>query len=521
GQYALQPVAAYAPLIGGLVVRGKVAGRGVVTLQEGLDARISLSVGGDDEEFVPFEWTAAEMQAELGREPVPRLILHLAAEGGGTALWRDLEVQVVLPFPTPDELRAEIVTELDWIFQLWAERARDDIGESTAFLAHFFDVLTGDPTRDLQGGPSVYADLLLAAGDLGGIPAWAEARDRLIEEILDRCLNENTGLPRTWDCRLDRPNDDVFMQVAGHIGFLLDVSERGPERLRARALAAAERAGTTVLAKGLFPDGDVCAKYRPSDGLTNVGYNDLRVLDVPAQLARLGRSTGEPGYVAAALEALARLEYVHSWPGTWAGIDPGFDDRFGHFGARSLVMWRAQPDRPVFGRLVMEGYRYYAPLWRDALRLGGNVAADQVRCWRILVELTELQPALRGEVAPLLRAAARSHFKGQQYPDGVWGDVTVTGFDPNTGLQVGDTQGVPQNLLLGLAIASDPALAETPGGPDLDELRAMFTAVLRSSRATYRRQYGYLSTRREVKGINESGGSLRLAVGLVAMLEKL
>jgi len=521
GQYAFQPVAAYAPLTGGLVVRGQVSGRGVVTLQDGLDARVSLSVGGDGEEFVPFEWTAAEMKAELGRELVPRLLLHLAAQGNGTALWRDLEVQVLLPLPTPDDLRAEIVAELDWIFTLWRERARDDTGQPTAFLAHYFDVLTGEPTLDAPGGPNVYAHLLLAAADLGGIPAWAEARDRLLEDILDLCLNEDTGLPRTWNSQSDQPNDDQFVEVAGHIGFLLDVAERGPERLRERARAAAERAGATVLAKGLFPDGDVCAKYRPSDGQTNTGYIDLRVLDVPAQLARLGALTGEEAYVSAALEAIARLEYAHSWPGTWAWIDPGFDDRFGHYGARSLVMWRAQPDQPAFRRLALEGYHYYAPLWRDALRLGGNVAADQVRCWGILAELAELEPALREEVAPLLRAAVRSHFKGQQYPDGVWGDVTVTGFDPKSGLQVGDTQGVPQNLLLGLAIASDPALAATPGGPDLDELRAMFTAVLRSSRETYRRPFGYLSTRREVAGINQSIGSFRLAVGLVAMLEKL
>ena len=80
---------------------------------------------------------------------------------------------------------------------------------------------------------------------------------------------------------------------------------------------------------------------------------------------------------------------------------------------------------------------------------------------------------------------------------------------------------MPQNLLLGLAIASDAELAATKGGPDVDELRAMFTAVLRSSRETYRQPYGYLPTRRKVAGNNLSAGSLRLAVGLVAMLKKL
>ena len=36
----------------GLVVRGQVSGRGVITLQDGRDARVSLAVGGDGEDLL-------------------------------------------------------------------------------------------------------------------------------------------------------------------------------------------------------------------------------------------------------------------------------------------------------------------------------------------------------------------------------------------------------------------------------------------------------------------------------------
>ena len=130
--------------------------------------------------------------------------------------------------------------------------------------------------------------------------------------------------------------------------------------------------------------------------------------------------------------------------------------------------------------------------------------------------MARLEPAEASRVADLLRAAVRSHFKGEQYGNGAWGDVTIFGFDPRADLQVGDFTGVPQNLLAGLAIAYDGEL-----GLRTSELRAMFTTVLRSSVAEYRRPYGFLSTRSEHSGINPGGGALRFAPGLVEMLGKL
>jgi hypothetical protein len=49
----------------------------------------------------------------------------------------------------------------------------------------------------------------------------------------------------------------------------------------------------------------------------------------------------------------------------------------------------------------------------------------------------------------------------------------------------------------------------------------MFTAVMRQTAATFRREYGYLSTRAVRAGQNPAGGEVRLATGLVEMLEAL
>ena len=114
--------------------------------------------------------------------------------------------------------------------------------------------------------------------------------------------------------------------------------------------------------------------------------------------------------------------------------------------------------------------------------------------------------------------AARSHFKGEQYGNGAWGDVTIVGFDPMDQLQVGDLTGTPQNLLGGLAAIYD---AEGFAPEVREELRAMFATVMKSSKTTYRRPFGYLETRRENVSSNASIGSLRLAAGLVEMLRKL
>ncbi|MBK7645575.1 MAG: hypothetical protein IPJ19_21505 [Planctomycetes bacterium] len=170
----------------------------------------------------------------------------------------------------------------------------------------------------------------------------------------------------------------------------------------------------------------------------------------------------------------------------------------------------------LFRRFALDGFAHFAPLWRDALRFGGNVAADQVRCWTLLADLSRLDEQAGKSIRPLLSAAVRSHVKGEQYEDGSWGDVTIYGFDPNSNLQVGDYPGAPQNLLHGLA-----ALYGKDLGLRTDEQRAFYTAVLRSSMHTYLEKYGFLSTRRPLNGANPAAGTLRMMLGLSKMLEAL
>ncbi len=524
GEYAEQPVPLYAPLASGLLIRGAVGGRGRLSIRDGGGGEVQLAVGDGEADFVPFECSGAQLAEALGRAPLPRLTLRLAAGESSTAHWRDLEVLVPLPCPEPEALRAEVVEELRWILELWRTHAGDSEGEPTTFLAHTFDVLTGEALRPMPGGHNTYTDLLVAAAAAAPqVPEWRERAELATRDVLERAVHPVTGLPRTWDCALDRPRDEAFAEVGQHLGFLLEVAEGGPPPLRERALELARRGADTILARGVSPDGEVSAKYRPRDGTPNPGFGALRRLDVPAQLVRLARLAGDEGapYLDAAREAVGCFEYTHRWAGNWREIDPAFDDEYGHYGARAVAMWADAPGEETFRRLALGGFEHFAPLWRDALRLGGNVAADQVRCWEILLAVAEEEPALAPRIASLISAALRSHVKGQQYDGGAWGDVTVFHFDPQADLQVGDTFGPPQNLLVGLAVAYDPLLTEAAGGPDREKVRALFTAVLRSTREVYRRPHGYLSSRREMVGINECAGSMRVAVGLVKMLERL
>jgi len=527
GEWASQPVAAYTPLQPGISVRGQIKGRGTLVLRDGAGHEMRVTVGpkgdasaGGFEPFdIPFAVFAETLDVDAGTLR-PRFVLELRPAADSTAFWSALDVRVPLPCPSPAVLRADLITELDWIFSLWIEHAADGEGRlETGFLASQFDILTGVAKGPVPGGHNVFFDLLMRATRVHDEPRWHAAFDRFLTDFLELGFDPGTGMPRHWDVARDEPLDS-FLEIAETLRFLLDVASDGPHAHRARALERAQAIGRTVLARGVLPDGRVAPKYRPSDAHPNADVIALRQLDLPAQLGRLGALAGEEAYRDAALHALAVLEYEHIWPGVWHSIDPGFDDQYGHYGARAAVLWRAWPGERPFRRLAYSGLGHYVPIWQDALRLGGNVAADQVRCWAICLDVIELEPSALEHLAPVLADAARAHFKGEQYGNGAWGDVTHYDFDPQPHLQVGDLTGVPQNLLEGLARLYDEDLAEA-GGLSLAEVRARFCAVWRSSQEHYRRPFGYLATREQAAGDNLSFGSLRLAVGLVTMLERL
>jgi hypothetical protein len=529
-----QDVPAFGPLVGQVVLRGRMRGSGEMVLYGGGTAAKRFDTRDDvplDFEYVIGE--APQLQGELR----PPLKVQIAgAELDGVPMrswWSRLEVLTPLPCPGEAALRAEILAHLARYVATVLETCLDDVGpRATPFRAFGFDAETGARMQPAaRVGDVAFHELLLrawraTAGTGAAADAragWAAALTAFVDAYLELCIHPATGLARRWDPLADAPVDDAPVEIHRALAFLLDVAEDGPEPLRARCLAAAERMARAVLAHGVLPDGEVAASYYPADGAPNFEVDRLRRLDVPAQLARLARATADAALGASCLDAAEQacltLAYDHYWPGDWANVDPGFDDNFGHYGARAAVMWRAHPDGAVFRALAMSGWRRYAPLWRDTLRYGGNVAADQVRCWRIAATIAELAPETRADVAELLEAAAHAHFQGQQIAGGTWIDTTVKRFSP-VHLPVGDTSGVPQNLLAGLGIvygARDLGLAR-------DDVRAMFTAVLRATDAEFGRAHGFSAVRGApsvTPGSPGFAGSTGVAVGLVEMLEAL
>jgi len=521
GARAWQPVAAYAPLVSGLVVRGRMSGTGAIALvsDEHRVGRVPLhSHAGKS---ITFEIPVADFAASAGAPLSPRFALELSGDGHATdgepARWTALEVLVPLPCPSEKELRREILERLHEAFDPWLERTLDREGpRATALLPHVFDAVTGERLSSSPASLHPIVEWLARAVVCEGSPAWSDALARWLDDYLALCIHPATGLPRFWDCAIDQPLDDRSVEVAAHLQLLLDIAEHGPRELREKARGAAKRMGEAVLETGVLPDGGVAPIYRPSDGAVSTSAALLRRLDVPAKLARWSALTGDPRGTAAAHAALAALEYTHSWSGTWRRIDPGFDDDLGHYGARGVVMLQAAPDDALIRRFVLDAFEHFAPLWLDSSRCGGSVAADEVRDWELLAALAAIQPDLAPRLGPLAASAVRAHFKGEQYGNGAWGDVTFVDFDPQIDLVVGDLPGLPANLLKGLAVAYAryPSLRT-------DETRAMYAAVLRATASAYRQPFGYLSTVHPVPGHNPATGSLRLAPGLVIMLEAL
>ncbi len=535
-----QPVAAFGPLIKEVQVSGRVRGEGLLVVLDGQGRERTHAVGSSGgDEWQTFLWRVGS-EGELQ----PRLVFGVGPRGAAAVQFDDLQVEVALPAKTEAQLKgelAELIPDLLWV---WHNGSRDVFGSrETTLWVGLVDAETGG----LLGEPSPRAGLhpmhgqLLDAVHLG--LGGEKLRKLCIASALDfmeLCIHPRTSLPRRWDPVNDVPADNEALEVGAYLGYLLDLVERGPEEVRELAFEHAVSMGRALQEATVLPDGNVAALVRPSDGWTSTSTVHLRRLDLPAPFARLAGMLGardvEPelrtALVKAARDAVLEVEYANYWPGKWDSIDPGFDDSYGHIGARSSTMLKALPNEEMLGRLAFSGYERFAPLWRDALRLGGNIAADQVRCWKVFAELAELQPdrktgsgaLLQVEVSELIGLAVRSHLKGEQSAAGHWLDVTIVGFDPATNLPVGDTEGMPQNLLEGLG-----AVYRADLGLRTDEQRAFFCAVLASTQKSYAAQFGFVGA---APGSGDAGGrggssaksavgTLQILGGLLAMAENL
>jgi len=507
GEFAEQPIAAYAPLAGQLVIEGELRGSGRVTLTDGSGKQAILEPAGAGwHSFVVKDTQLVQ----------PRFTLRLEGLGQEGAQWRGLHARVALPCPDERALREEIRRCLEQIVTPWLERGLDDGGpRKTSLLGHSIDAVTGEPLDKITGHFHPFWEYLWAAARALDERRWLAAFERYAADFLELCLDPGTGLPREWDGERDVPLAEKSVEIALPLGFLIDLAHHGPEPLRARAKAAALKIGETVLTHGVMPDGSISAKYFPTTAKTDPGVITLRRFDVAAQLARLTALSGDARFLRASGEALAAFEFTHVWGGTWSKIDGAFDDEFGTYGGRAVTIAGAAPRDKLFRNFALEGFAHFEPLWRDALRLGGNVAADQVRCWVLLADLARLDAPAAKRIRPLLHAAVRSHVKGEQYEDGSWNDLTLLGFDYRF-VEVGDHDGAPQNLLHGLA-----ALYREDLGLRTDEQRALYTAVLRSSMRAYLEPHGFLAGRTRSTGPNPALGTLRMMLGLSKMLEAL
>ncbi len=523
GERAEQPLALDPGMARTLRLRGKVEGPARLVVVDGDEGEVVLEPRGE------FAIDGAELEARLGRPLVPRLLLRLESPGGAGA-WSALAADAEFPCPAPEALAAEVRAELERIVFEWEERALDEFGpRRTRFVARAFDAETGAELQRLAACapyiPFWKSSAVLA--EHGGSERVRALHAAWWEDFLALGFAPATGLPAMWDPARDEPILDRPVEIALPLAHLVEVARDGaPDRRRA-ALERAARIAELVLERGLLPDGGVAASYRPGDGAPNLDTALLRRLDVPAQLARLAplveRAAADGAPVSskidgrrllrAAHEALAVLEYSHHWAGGWQAIDPGFDDEFGHYGARAALVARDVPGELPFRRFALEGLERYLEPWRGATALGGNLAADQVRCWQLAADLALAEPSILPRLRPALLDAAHAHMQGEQYGNGAFGDVTIYAFDPRTALQVGDLPGTPSNLVQGLATLAAPHL-----GLPQDEVRARYATVLRSTVARYRRAHGFLVDRAPKAGANPASGSLRLMIGLERML---
>ncbi len=509
-----QPVGLGREAVATLQMAANVRGSGALVLSNA--SGDSASFPFESEDWMRLEVPAAQLAA-LTEGWVPRFVLMLKAGPEG-AEFDDVSATAALPRVAAEDLRVEALAFVDGVVDSWLAASLDDLGERpTSFAVQGFDAVTGKSLgAGTPGGVHPLFELLLELHALFGRERDTVALVAHLDDFFESGFIEGTDIPVQWDPIRDAPVPERAFEVARTLRFLLDVTLRGPLSQRERAEERARGLAQFLSDNAVLPTGEIAGVLIPGEQRMSGRTASLRRLDVPTELVRAGVVFERPDWIAVARGALSEFEFLHVWGGVWYSIDPGLDDDYGHYGARSATMALALEGDEYFGRLALSGYRYLAPIWRQTLQHGGFVAADQVRGWGVLLQVAELHSKEASQIAELLDMAVRGHWKGEQDSAGAWVDVSHHRWDPKLKLEVGDVPGAPANLIEGLGLALDERL-----GLDRDVLRGRLAVVLRSTVRAYGAEYELLPTRPASAGANPASGGLRVSLALLAALERL
>ena len=189
----------------------------------------------------------------------------------------------------------------------------------------------------------------------------------------------------------------------------------------------------------------------------------------------------------------------------WDLIDPAFDDYFGYgIGGRKGpygildIYERTGDDR--LSSFLDESLSYMRAVWEEGILRGGYTFADDARSWQAYYDRYVVDPVAYASHKDVLIRNARNVFRSSQIGNGAWIDARFRLWNASF---PDDQASCPRNLLAALTWAY---LVDDRNPQWL----AMICEVFRVTKATYKREYGYLRHPDGVQeGTNAGGIELR------------
>ena len=433
------------------------AGRLRVTLEDGPGRRVSaLAEGGPPD---AHGWRRASLPlgaaffVRYEQPPVPRLLLHLSAEGGPVQV-DALSAEVSLPLVRREQAVDVIEGLVRETLVRWIEPPeRGGLGlvdPATGYVTTVsFDVQTG---ADRQPNPIQHIhslhELLLrwirhcdATGRREEADRWRPLLETFVRTLLSRHFDPDTGLPRIAHAERG-PFHQAPVTVGSFVEFLTDAREVLSDPVLAEAAARqVRRVGDTLLA--LQRAHDLDPELHPNEWSLDrnsgalVGSFDNWYGHMPNRLTPKGVIDGprrfntawaivtgrsfwyhlikSPAAVMAAHEvdprdgdlpgierALSR--YDRAWDATRYDLENDTDDHYGYLCEDLLELLRhsdgtitdalALVQQATDHRLARDTGRVDDTLWIQAVRLGTACAGDSPRAFKGVLDLYELPPEI-------------------------------------------------------------------------------------------------------------------------------